>query len=249
MKTLRYAELETTRDFLQDIAKIIGKVQQLFLPPDPNYWHMGLEMTDAGLATQLLPDGTRITIDLRLGVVIAGKESWDLTKISAPELFKYFQQWLESQSVSLPLAQPKLVTNKAGYDKNQAIKIADALYFAQNILVSLKQEIVGGVVSPVLLYPHHFDLSLAWFPNRQEASEKDEKQYTCGFTLGDDTIQQPYFYTTLYPSSDQFTSIDLPAPAYFQHDGFTGAILNYNDAIILDNPSKAIVSFYKIGLS
>lgn len=245
MKTLRYADLELTRNFLQDISRIVGKVQQVFLPADPNYWHMGLEMTNTGLATQLLPDGTRITIDLRKGVVIAGQASWDLAEISAPALLELFQQWLVSKGMDVALARPELSTDKPRYDKKHANKLADAFYFAHDMLVALKQECTEGIVSPILLYPHHFDISLSWFPHRQKASEKDEKQYTFGFSMGDITIPEPYFYTTLYPSSNQFASTALASPAYWQHKGFTGAILKYNDVISLSNPANATATFYK----
>lgn len=245
METLSYTNLKTTRDFLQDIAKIVGKVQQVFLPPDPNFWHMGLELTDAGLATQVLPDGTRIIIDIKHGFVTAGLESWNLAEISAPALLELFQQWLVARGVGTPLTQPELSTAKRGYNKNQANKIADALYFANDILVEVKHEFVRGVVSPVLLYPHHFDLSLAWFPNRTNASEKHEKQYTFGFSTGDATITEPYFYATLYPKTSQFDRIVLPAPAYWHHKDFVAAIMNYNDATSLHDPANAITAFYK----
>lgn len=49
-----YAATLATRDCLQDIAKVIGKAQQLFLESDPHDYQRGLIVTEYGFASQAL---------------------------------------------------------------------------------------------------------------------------------------------------------------------------------------------------
>ncbi|HVA11241.1 MAG TPA: DUF5996 family protein, partial [Candidatus Dormibacteraeota bacterium] len=94
-----------------------------------------------------------------------------------------------------------------------------------------------GLTSPVLLYPHHFDLSLVWFPH------DDERQLAIGFSTGDQTIAEPYLYLTAYPEPPGFTKLAVPEGAYWQSDGFSGAILPYARLSGSSDPEALFASY------
>ena len=58
---------------------------------------------------------------------------------------------------------------------------------------------------------------MVWLPGTKvagqslENEEHADKQMNFGFTLGDDTIHEPYFYVTAYPLPDEFAELPLPA--------------------------------------
>jgi hypothetical protein len=87
--------------------------------------------------------------------------------------------------------------------------------------------------SPVQLWPHHFDLALLWLSGRlvpdqdPDDPEYADEQMNFGFVTGDESIVDPYFYATAYPTPAEFTAQPLPDGAYWHTAGWTGAILPY----------------------
>jgi hypothetical protein len=108
-----------------------------------------------------------------------------------------------------------------GYDAAQAKAYLEALSWMSQQFQVIKSGISGGLTAPVLLYPHHFDLSLVWFP------WDDERQLALGWSTGDETIRRPYIYVTAWPEPEGFAGLPLPDGAYWQKAGFSGAILPY----------------------
>lgn len=102
--------------------------------------------------------------------------------------------------------------------------------------------------SPVQLFPHHLDLALSWYSGRlipdQDPADEDaaDEQMTFGFSTGDDTIADPYFYATAYPEPPGFAGSELSDVAYWQQEGFTGAILPYS-ALVADRSAVRLRRF------
>jgi hypothetical protein len=92
-------------------------------------------------------------------------------------------------------------------------------------------------VSPILLYPHHFDLALTWFP------WNDERQMTVGFSTGDEAVAEPYIYLSAYPEPASFGGLALPAGAHWQSAGFSGAVLPYGALRASTEPEKLLREF------
>ena len=234
---LDYVQLSSTRDYLQDIAKVIGKAQQQFITSDPNDWYKGLLVTANGISSQNLSD-QEIVIDLQAGEVRGFGKNWLLGQVEPTKLLD------ELKSVtSKPIETPELTAKSVVYDPIQAKLLSTALYWANQEITKLASRITNSVASPTLLFPHHFDVSMVWFPKRQKAVDTDENQYTFGFSTGDRDIPEPYFYVTNWPESPAFTAISLEPPAYWQKQGFSGAIINYDDLQKLDQPDSLLDSF------
>ena len=236
-----------TRDHLRDVALVLGSLQRAFLPAHPRDWQHGLEVNMRGMLTQpfsINGKDVRASIDLVTHKVRIGENThWKLDEYGGSELFKNVRIWLESRGIKSKLEVPEF-SGTAFYDREIASKYAEAVWWLERQFQTIKAELKGGVTSPVLLYPHHFDLSLTWFPS------DDDKQLGFGWSTGDDTISEPYFYFTAYPEPHGFTDLELPEGAYWQTQGFSGAILPYSILQASKKPDLFIQKFaYDLFLS
>ena len=98
-----------------------------------------------------------------------------------------------------------------------------ASYFAQTH--HLLQAIVVGTVgaSPIRIWPHHFDM--ATLISLAERENGEARSIGVGFSPGDASIDQPYWYVTPWPYPE---TADLPALAgggSWHTSGWVGALL------------------------
>lgn len=229
---LRSAKLGPTRDRLQDAALVIGALQRVFLPADPHQWQYGLEVNMRGIMTQAMNvkgREVRGSIDLVTYKVRLDGAKWKLEDYDGPELLKNVRVWLESQGIEGQIEEPKFVGVNKVYDPEQSTAYAEALWWLDRQFRIVKAGLKGGLIAPIFLYAHHFDLSLVWFP------WDDERQIALGWSTGDENVKEPYLYLTAYPEPKGFTDLKLPEGAYWQKAGFSGAILPY--AALVKNTS------------
>jgi len=238
---LIYKDLVPTRNYIQEVAHVLGALQRALLKRDPHDWYYGLEVGPRGLLTQPLKvtgkQDIRAALDfVRFKVRLDGN-AWPLRDYGGPQIFKNIQAWLQSQVPGVNISQPEFAGGPRNFDRYQADLYAAALWWMDGQFRVLKGSLKGGLTSPILLYPHHFDLSLVWFPN------KDEKQLAIGFSTGDQTIAEPYLYFTAYPEPSGFTKLTIPKGAYWQTDGFSGAILPYARLSASNDPEALFNSY------
>ena len=233
-------DLGPTRDYLREVALVLGSLQRAFLPKHPRDWQHGLEVTMRGLSTQAFMMGgkeARALLDLVRNKVRLGGDKWALKDSDGPELFQEVRLWLQANGVDVELEEPEFANGGRQFDAVEAGAYAGALWWMEAQFRKLKGDLKGGVVSPILLYPHHFDLSLTWFPH------DDERQVAVGWSTGDETIVEPYVYLTAYPEPAGFKDIKLPGGAYWQSDGFRGAILPYAALAASADPKELFEQF------
>jgi hypothetical protein len=233
-------DLGPTRDYLREVALVLGSLQRAFLPKHPRAWQHGLEVTMRGLSTQAFTvagQETRALLDLVRNKVRLGGDKWSLQDCDGPELFQEVRVWLQGNGIDVELEEPEFDASSRQFDAVEAGAYAEALWWMEARFRTLKAGLDEGVASPILLYPHHFDLSLVWFPH------DDERQLGLGWSTGDETISEPYLYLTAYPEPAGFTAIKLPGGAHWQSDGFNGAILPYAALVSNSEPEKLFEQF------
>jgi Family of unknown function (DUF5996) len=234
LPSLDIKALGPTRDRLRDAALVLGKLQQVFLPADPHEWQYGLEVNMRGLLTQpfmIKNKETRGSIDLVRHKVRLDGANWKLEEYDGPELYKNVRIWLQSQGIDSELAEPTFGGVGKEYDPEQATAYAEALWWLDKQFRIIKAGLKGGLTSPILIYPHHFDLSLVWFPH------DDDKQLALGWSTGDETIPEPYLYLT------GLEQRQLPEEAYWQKEGFSGAVLLYEALVKSVEPGELLRRF------
>ena len=224
---------------MHDAARALGALQLALVPAVKHDWQYGLVPAANGLLTQTLrvkDEEVQGVLDFQNGLLKLGTTQWSLDEYSPLELLKNERVWLEGRGITQPLKTPPF-TGSGSYDAKQAKALGDAMWKLTGYAAQLKAKLKGGLTAPVLVYPHHFDLSLVWFP------WDDERQLGFGFSPGDDMIHEPYLYVTAWPEPPDFTDGNLPNGAYWQQEGFSGAILPYAELRQHHQPARLLHDF------
>lgn len=144
--------------------------------------------------------------------------------------------------------------NTAEYSAEVAQRLADAWRAVTAALAAFRAGI-REETSPIQLWPHHFDLAMLWLPGEQIPGEDPgdeesaDKQMNFGFTLGDDSIPEPYFYVTAYPLPEALPGLQLPAGTIWQTEGFNGAVLRYRSLVESADPSDYLLHLWNLLLA
>lgn len=237
---LVYKDLLPTRNYLQNICLAIGEVQRAFLPKNEHDWQYGLEVGMRGISTQEFTAGDqdlRISIDLVTHKVRLGDTNWKLDTFAAPQLLEKISVWFEDQAMKQEFTKPAWIEGESSFNQEQSDRYGKALWWLDRQFASLKAVRLEGLTSPLLLYPHHFDLALAWFPYN------NEKQLSLGFSTGDETVTEPYIYGSAYPEPGDFHDQALPEGGYWSTEGFSGAVLPYAVLQASADPAALLKNF------
>lgn len=84
--------------------------------------------------------------------------------------------------------------------------------------------------SPVRCWPHHFDI--ATLIALDQSGGEEARSIGVGFSPGDDTFPEPYFYLSPWPYPPQ--ALTLPPvipPAFWHREGYTAIILKIHDIL------------------
>lgn len=235
----------STRDTLHRYSKIAGAVCRSLSQPHPLWWNISLSIYPDGLTTTPIEvqSTTSSALEIRLNLrrhrleVIYGAESRevDLTAgLTATDLGDRTVGLIRDFGLEGEIDRG-LYTSEATspYEIKAAEEYLCTVARIEKCLSDSALEI-GGDTGPVQLWPHHFDLSFEWFGTRivqtEEGSEIDgaRPQIGFGFSLGDSSITQPYFYATPWPFDSQVAVHPLPDGATWHQDSWQGALLLYD---------------------
>ncbi len=250
---------EPTRNSVIVFAQVIGKVRRALTPPQKHWWHVSLHTTSTGLTTSPIPYG-QLTFTLELDFIthrlVFSTNQGHLATIalrgqSAMRFTESLLVLLSSHGIDIEFDREKFSDPKPLiYDIQAVSRMWAAISQIDSILTEFKGTF-RRESGPVVLWPHHFDLALLWFSGRlvpdqdPENEEYADEQMNFGFSTGDGAIPDAYFYITAYPLPAGLTDTALPDGAYWQTDGFTGAILPYQTLVESDDPQALLLSYLK----
>ncbi len=119
------------------------------------------------------------------------------------------------------------------YDEGDARAFFGALVAANGVL-TIQRNRLEGILGPIQLWPHGFDLAFEWFGTRTvtaaEGGESNElpAQINLGFYPAGDA----YFYSNPWPfEADVLLNVDLPGGAEWHTEGWEGSKLTYADVV------------------
>lgn len=85
---------------------------------------------------------------------------------------------------------------------------------------------LNGHMTPVVVWPEHFDLSTLWF---KEAEMLDSGPHiNIGFAPYSNNHQRPYLYAYAYPYPAGYTPPQLPVAVQWETEDYTGPYLDYD---------------------
>ncbi|MCB8984666.1 MAG: hypothetical protein H6659_12630 [Ardenticatenaceae bacterium] len=255
---LPLTDWQATRDTLQTYAQLLGQIRRALSPAQKHWWHISLHTTAVGLTTTPIPAGDQIfelTLDLtrhQLGLATNRGETAviPLGGQSAAAFCAETLSILHGWDIDPAIDQTKFADETEGaYSETAVSTFWHALFQIDAVLKEFKAGF-RGETSPVQLWPHHFDLAVVWLTGRlvpgQDPDNPDyaDEQMNFGFSAGDQSIPEPYFYATAYPTPAEFTSGALPEEAYWQAAGWTGAVLPYAVLVPDPHPRERLLRFF-----
>jgi hypothetical protein len=246
-----------TRDTLHGYARVLGSIRRQLAPRQRHWAHVTLRVGVTGLETPPIP-----ARDLSFGLLLDLVDSRLVVRSSRGERA---ERSLHGQ----PLAafHGAVVTglrelgvewegeagafadeNPGSWDREAVGRFWRALVRIEGVFQVFKgarrQE-----TSPVQLFPHHFDLALSWLSGRRVPGEDPanedaaDEQMIFGFSTGDESVAEAYFYATAYPEPEGFSGSSLPAGAHWEEEGFSGAVLPYQRLVGAEEGEALLLGF------
>lgn len=256
---LSLAELQPTLTTLQTYAKLLGKIRRALTPRQKHWAHISLQAMATGVTTTPIPAPLR-TFELSLDLIrhqstltTSRGDSWTkpLRGQSAADFCEATLAALAGLGIEPEIDRSLFDDpNPSVYESRLVEQYWQALSQMDVLLKQFRGEL-REETGPVQLWPHHFDLAMLWFsgrlvPGMDPADEENaDEQMNFGFSPGDGAIPQPYFYITAYPLPDGLLDTKLPQAAFWQTQGFTGAIMLYDSLVTAADPGEKLLNFWR----
>ena len=236
---------------------LIGKVRAQFSIPQKHWWHVALIPSLHGLTTGLLEHNGvifEIEINFYMATLSINYPESVTTNItlkgqSSKKLHSQLSQEFQKKKIVLDIDQAVLSDlNTDQFSISHAKTMADTLHFINHAFTHVRNP-QREETGPVLLWPHHFDIAFLWFSGRlipdsdPADAEHSDEQMNIGFSFGDDSVPEAYFYISAYPWQQEFIQGPLPEGAYWHTDGFNAAVLPAKILHANNNPQKYLQDF------
>jgi hypothetical protein len=110
-----------------------------------------------------------------------------------------------------------------------------------DVLEEFAARLAGPQASPVLCWPHHFDIAtLVKLENGQAAAARS---IGIGVSPGDEYYAQPYVYISPWPRFDSGKLPDLPPPEHWHTEGFFGAMATGEQILAMKDRGGGLLGF------
>lgn len=253
-----------TAENLQQAVFLFGLINRVTQPRQPMWLQLAVHPTPTGLQSPALPQGGTLsldftTLDFRYTTAVGQTTSLaintrtqrdllaDLVTLLAPELPEIAKAENVYSRLAVALAERDytppddpadwLATAPLQIDKALAAAYAGVQYRMYTAVARFRARL-RGTLSPLVVWPHHFDLSFLTF----QGADVDDYQphVNIGFAPYSDGLDQPYFYAYAYPYPDEYDVPTLPTGAVWYTSGWTGVVIPY-DTLAAQSDAEAYV--------
>jgi hypothetical protein len=98
---------------------------------------------------------------------------------------------------------------------------------------------VGGALSPMIVWPEHFDMSTIWFATPE--MDEYKSHINIGFApYTDGHFEKPYLYAYTYPYPQTFTMPFLSEPLKWEYKAYNGILVSYEDIARQEHPEAYV---------
>ncbi|NWF69615.1 MAG: hypothetical protein HXY40_11070 [Chloroflexi bacterium] len=225
---------ETTRDSLQRALLILNAVRLRYSAQQPNHLHHSVSVYPHALSSGPFWLASAQTVqEVRLDFVTASINGIALRGHTQKSLALAVMQ---QEKLDIPL--DKLADERPlEVDSALAAAYAQTLYSVFTALARFRARLAGSM-TPLVVWPHHFDLSFLWFASKMDDESAPHMNF--GFSPGDAGIPRPYLYAYAYPAPPEQTTLALLAPARWHTEGWTGVRADYDDWRGADDPEALL---------
>lgn len=237
---------DQTRAALHQVAQVIGAVRVACSDPLPNDLHYSLNWTTTGFSSATMRCGGVLEFNLRtlqLAFTRCDKAVFTLTvrghsQISlANRLLATFADCGYSITPSM-----QRITNDSPFEIDPAmaedsLAALNAMYTA---LARFRAKLVG-YLTPLVLWPHHFDLAFLCFPT-SETDEHSAPQMAFGFATHSAGLDRPYLYAYAWSKPTGYLELPVAPPAQALTEDYTGLYLAYDGIRSADDLNSLVES-------
>jgi hypothetical protein len=249
----------STRDTIRGYAQLLGKIRRDLAPRQKHWWHVSLHATATGLTTTPVPAGSltfEMLLDLTAHALVITTSQGERIQMDlrGQPLADFCQTTLDALDILgiRPAVDRSQFTDTrpGSYDTAAVSTFWQALAQIDASLKQFRGEL-RQETSPVQLWPHHFDLAMLWFSGRQVADqdpdneEYADEQMNFGFSTGDESVPDAYFYVTAYPWPAGLEQSELVSGAYWRQEGWRGAVLPYATVSESATPRETLLTFLR----
>ena len=224
---------KATRDALHQVALIVGSIRVACVDPQPNDLHFSLDLTDSGFSTSTMRCGGALEFDLgslklrfsRCGAAVFTLSAQGHSQVSlAKALIAIFQ---DSGYSIAPAMKRITVSSALEIDAALSRDYLRTLNHVYSALARFRARL-GGFMTPLVLWPHHFDMGFIWFPGGG-SDEHADPQIAFGFAPFSDGLERPYLYAYAWSEASGYIQVPVSAPAQAITEGYTGLYAAYDD--------------------
>ena len=229
--------LSRARIGLHWAAQLLSAPGMSLLPTAEDYSHGNLGWDSAlGLLTsrRVGSDGLRAALvfeGLELAVLDGERErsSLRLAGRSLDEALGWLARELAPNGPALALPSHEMPSEPVGEggvfsDAGANARAELAAWFANAFALISESVMKEDAASEVRCWPHHFDVA-SLITLDAAADAETARSIGVGFSPGDGSYAQPYFYVTPWPYPEAEVLPSLPAGADWHRTGWTGAVL------------------------
>ena len=249
--------IRDTRDALHAYSRVVGNCLKASRVRRKHWWHASLRPSLNGLTSGVIygnPD-YEIELDFRHSRLVVRSPDRDFAMALDGASPERAAQWQRDRLADIGIDTSTPADGVPGEDRfsRYSKSVAADLQSVLSQVTAVMQRFRAGIreeVSPIQLWPHHFDLSMIWLPGNRipgkdpADEEHADKQMNFGFVFGDETIAEPYFYITAYPLPPEMAAVDLPGDATWKSNGFSGVVLLYRDLRAVEDPTGYLLDLW-----
>lgn len=226
------ANWDATRDALHEIALVLGAIRVASSDPLPNDLHFSLDVLADGISTAGMRYGGELQFDiksLQLKFVRGDCVVFRLDVIGLSQI-TLLRRLLACFGDCGYRIRPSMkhVTSETEFaiDGAAAESYALALNAAYTDLARFRAKL-RGYMTPLVLWPHHFDLAFIWFPT-DKTDEQTDPQIAYGFAPCSPGLERPYYYAYAWSEPTGYLDFPLDAPAQAIREGYIGLYAGYD---------------------
>lgn len=235
---------DDTRNALHQSLQVLRAARLLGVEPLPNELEYSTIPTPTGASTGPLNFGGELRLDFVQAAVIYARDGAEVFRValdghSQTSLFDAVFAEFERVGHRLMPDRKKITeTVPFALDKTQAATYAGVMWRMYGILARVKAHFYGPQ-TPLVLWPHGFDLSTVWFVDGMD--EHRDPQMNFGFSPGTPDIGQPYFYFYAWPVPGGLPD-RLPPLINWNSDWSTpGGFIRYDQFAGHDDPDTLVM--------
>lgn len=227
------SDWKSTRDALHQASQVVGAIRVAIVEPLPNALQYSVKIIPNGISSGVLPDGGELKLDFasfNLSYEKDGKTlfHFDASGFNQVTLMTAVLEQFKQQSISVEPSWSKIVvTSPFQVDKAIGADYAQVLNTVFEAMAKFRAHL-GGSMTPLVLWPHHFDLSFMWFVT-SNTDEHTAPHLNFGFAPFSDDIERPYFYAYGWGDKTGYVDVALDPPAQASGRRWAGLYAAYDD--------------------